>query len=531
MNAAAQTIQGFNSVRVITLSVIGIALLGAFAFLSVRLTSPVLSPLYSNLTLEDSSTIVTELGALGIDFDIGSNGSQILVKSSDVLRVRMALAQKGLPSKGSIVGYEIFDKDTALGTSNFVLNVNLLRALEGELSRTISSLSSIKSARVHLVMPKKEIFQRGKVEPSASVVLTLNNLTKVPKNEAMSVRHLVSAAVPGLKPSRVTVVDSSGKMLARSEAEEEEDEYTIMSASTSDEFRANFENRLKKTIENIIEQAVGIGRVHAEVSAEIAFDRVITNSEIYDPDGQVARSVQSSTETLSSSEGGADTVSVANELPNAEAADAGNGGASNNVEKVDEVTNFEISKTIKNHISEVGGIKKLSVAVVVDGKYEKDGDGKRLYKPRSDEEIEQIRSLVQSAIGYNEERGDTVNITNMKFSQDTELYITDEGALDWLKRDLDSILKTVVVGIVAILAIMLVIRPLVNRAFDVSPGDIVEEDMIAPPTMEMPQAPQATPDFDMMQSKAGSPTAKVNEIAKAHPEETLSVVRSWLAQG
>ncbi|HCR85934.1 MAG TPA: flagellar M-ring protein FliF, partial [Alphaproteobacteria bacterium] len=178
------SLKNFASPRYIFLGIVGVSLLVIFSFLSFRLAEPVMSILYSNLNTEDSSAVVTELGALGVKFEVSGGGSEIKVESKDVLRVRMTLAEKGLPNKANIVGYEIFDKESLLGTSNFVMNVNLIRALEGELARTISSLSSIKSARVHLVMPRKDIFKRQNFEASASVVLTLNNRLDVAKDEA-----------------------------------------------------------------------------------------------------------------------------------------------------------------------------------------------------------------------------------------------------------------------------------------------------------------------------------------------------------
>ncbi len=539
-----QTMQGVSSVRLVVLGITGVILLLAFVFLSMKLTSPIKSPLYSNLSNEDSSSIATELGAMGIDFDISSGGSQILVESADVLKVRMLLAQKGLPNKGSIVGYEIFDKDTALGTSNFVLNVNLIRALEGELGRTLSSLASIKSARVHLVVPKRELFRKNKVQSSASVVLTLNNRANIPKEETYSVRQLVSAAVPGLKMSKVVVVDNTGRLLAKGSAEDNDSGFGGGNPSDSIEYRTNFETRLRKNIETLLEQVVGVDSVEAMVSAEIGFDRTVSNSEIYDPDGQVARSVQSREEKAKSSDGSDGAVGVSGNLPNAEASSASR--ATNTNEKLDEVTNFEISKTTTNHISEVGAIKKISVAILVDGTYktivnEEEDTEERVYSPRSGEELEQIKTLVKSAMGYDEERGDSIEVVNMQFNRYADQFLQEEGAFDWLKRDLDSIIKTVVAGIVAILVIMLVIRPLVVRAFDIAPID--EQAAAGGSEVSFSSDMQMMPasggrggmsddmiDIDVIQSKVdNTQTRKVNELVENNPEETLSVIRNWLA--
>jgi flagellar M-ring protein FliF len=541
MNALVQGFRGIGSVRYVTLGVTAVLLLTIFGFLSLRLTSPVMSTLYSNLSQDDSSSVVTELGALGVKFDVGSGGSEILVESAEVLKVRMMLAEKGLPSRGSVVGYEIFDKESALGTSNFVLNVNLIRALEGELSRTIGSLSSIKSARVHIVMPNKNAFERKLIEPSASVVITLNNRLDVPKEEAVAVRHLVSSSVPGLKPSRVTIVDSNGKVLAKAKSDDDEGE--MGTAAGAADYKTQTEERYRKMVNNLLEEAVGSGKVDAQVSVELSFDKVTTSSEVYDPDGAVVRSTQTSEESNKAKGGAGGDVSVANELTG-DAAAAG-GGSSEDAAKTNETTNFEISKTITNKVSEVGTVKRLSIAVLVDGVYTKDADGKDVYNPRTDEEMDKIRSLVQSAVGYKADRGDTVSVVNMQFNRNLSELISQEGPMDWLKRDLDSIIKTVVVGIVAILGIMLVIRPLVNKAFDLSSVDLQEEELKMMAAAEQAAAISASSgmsggggsgvddkiNLDMIQTKVdNTPTKRVNDLIDNNPEETLSVIRSWMAQ-
>ncbi len=531
MNALVQGMQGMRSFRAVTLAVVGIVLLTVFAFLSVRLTSPVMAPLYTNLTTEDSSTIVTELGAMGVEFNLAQSGSQILVKSSEVLKVRMALAQKGLPSQGSIVGYEVFDRDNSMGASRFVMDVNLLRALEGELGRTISAVESIKSSRVHLVIPKRSVFEQSmNLEPSASVLITLNNRARVPKNEIVAVKHLVSSAVPGLSPSQVTVINSNGEVLAKAQSDEES-ESAAVSASTAEEYRTNFENRLKRTIELLLEQAVGFGKVQAEVSADIAFDRVHTTAETYDPDGAVPRSIRLQEEIFESSDGNDAVVGVSGNLPE-NSAGQGAAGQKESQSSLDEVTNFEISKTITNKASEVGTVRKLSVAVLVDGTYSNDEEGNRIYAARSDEELEQLRALVRSAMGFDAERGDHLELVNMPFPRDTDHLFPEEGPLDWLKQDLDSILKTLVIGAVAILFILIVIRPLIGRALDMSISEIEEASGGGPDALAANDIfEQDDGDMDLIQDRMeGAPSRRVNQLIENNPDETLALIRSWLAQ-
>lgn len=533
-------LRSVGSPKYIVLGTVAIALLIVFSILSLRLTSPVMTTLYNNLNADDSSAVVTELGRLGIKFEVKSGGSEVMVESSEVLKVRMMLAQKGLPGQASIVGYEIFDKESVLGTSNFVMNVNLLRALEGELARTITALGSIKSARVHLVVPRKDVFKRNDFEPSASVVLTLNNRLDVPKEEAMAVKHLVSSSVPGLKPSKITIVDSNGKILAKAK-NEEEDEYG--SSGGAAEFKFQMEERLRNVLNTLLAQAVGAGKVETQVSVDVSVEKVSSVSEAYDPEGQVLRSSQTTEQTSTSSDSAGGEVTVANELTGENASAGGN---SDNENKTNEVRNFEISKTVTNKVNDGGQINKISVAVLVDGKYAKNANGDDVYIQRSDEEMDQIKSLVASAIGFDERRGDKVDVINMQFSRESDNLMPEEGAFDWLMKDLDSIIKTVVLGIVAVLTIMLVVKPLVNKAFDVSSSDLEAEEMKALAEQDrmgkMMQTfgsmsgggenePPSGGGGESIQSKmAFSAVQKANDIIDANPEETLNVIRSWLTQ-
>lgn len=535
MATFTDSLKGFAQPRYLTLIIVGVSLLLVFSLLSFRLSEPVMSTLYSNLNAQDSSAVVTELGLIGAKFEVSGGGSEILVESPEVLKIRMLLAQKGLPGKANIVGYEIFDNESMLGTSNFVMNINLIRALEGELARTISALSSIKSARVHLVIPKKDVFKRNNYEPSASVVLTLNNRLDVPKEEAQGVRHLVASSVPGLSPSRITVVDGNGKVLAKARTDEE------MSGGDSGDIadmKFSLEEKYKRKINEMLEQVVGADKVDAQVTVELSTEKISEVSEKYDPDGQVARSTQTSENVSASTSGASGEVSVATELTGAA---GGAGGNNENNQKTDEVTNFEISKTVTNKIKQGGELKKLSVAVLVDGIYTKDGENE-VYTPRPDEQLDQLRTLVRRAVGFDEARGDKVDVVNIQFNKSNPDVIQEEGLMDFLKRDLDSIIKTVVLGVVAILTIMLVIRPLVNKAFNVSSSDLEAQELRTMSENEaLSQAAAAVGgggenegnqiNLDVIQSKINySPTQRVNDLIDSNTEDTLSIIRTWLAE-
>ncbi len=546
MNAMVQSLKDLSQIKLMVMIGTAVVLIGFFAYLSLRVAAPTMSPLYTSMPVEDGAKVIADLELQNVPYQLRANGTQILVPSDQVDRLRLKLAQKGLPSQGSMVGYEIFDKGDTLGTSNFVLTLNQLRALEGELSRTIASFDTVENARVHLVTPKRELFSRDTVEPTASVAVKLRSTGGLTKNEIAAIRNLVATAVPGLKPQRVTIVDSRGVLLAKGI-----DESTDSSAVSEDaeEFRNEYEKRTVSRIEHLLEQSVGAGKVKAEVHADIDFNRTIKNSEKFDPEGQVARSIQNVNEKETAQEKNSDsTVSVANQLPAAQANSGGSGTSSNlNKNRVEETTNFEISKETVNSIKEAGTVNRLTVAVMVDGIYTADKDGKQEYAPRSEEELKKLAELVQSAVGYNAARGDDVRIVSMPFAaQPTDLFAT--SPLDWLKQDLNSIIQTLVLGGVAILAILLVIRPLVARAIEASElaskeDELEQAALLAAPSLAARLTDQSRAGFDdddeapeeeminidRIQGKLRSSLyTKINDIIEKNPEETAQIMRQWM---
>jgi flagellar M-ring protein FliF len=540
MDSMAQTIRALGPIKLGLMAAAAVVMVSFFVFLTLRMSSPVMAPLYNELPMKDSSAIVSELEKRGIPYELRADGSQILVPSDNVLRLRMNMAEKGLPTGGSIVGYEIFDKSDAMGTSNFVLNLNMIRALEGELSRTIGSFQNIESARVHLVMPKRELFTREKEEPTASVAITMRGSSRLGKGEIAAISHVVATAVPGLQSNKITIVDSQGRLLAKGVGEGEEDSSY---ASDAQEYRINYERRTRDTIENLLASTLGADKIKAEVTADIGFDRVVTKSEKYDPESQVARSIQESDEQETSNEKDAgDTVSVANNLPDANKGGASGNESSHSTKRTDATTNFEISKEIRNQVSETGKVNRLSVAVLVDGSYTPDKEGKQIYSPRSPEELKQIATLVKSAIGFDEKRGDTVEVVNMQFSG-APAPLEDTGPLGWLQDDLHSIVQTLVIGGVAILAILLVIRPLVTRAIEstrtVPEMDEAEQAALNGPSISAQLTDQRFAgegeneddmiNIDRIQGRVKSGSyRKISEAIDKHPDEALGVLRRWM---
>ena len=466
MNPIAELLRQLGPVRVAALAATGIAVLGFFIFLSSRLSSGGMALLYGDLDPQDSGQIIQTLQSKNIPYDIKAGGKQIFVPGDQVLQLRVSLAESGLPGGGS-VGYEIFDNNQGIGTTNFVQNINLVRALEGELARTIGAMRNVRGARVHLVMPRRELFSREKQEASASVVLQVQGSARLGNEQVQAIQHLIAAAVPGMDPQKISVLDDRGQLLARGNGDS-----ASAAAGTADEMRVGFENRMRQAIIELLERTVGLNRVRAEITAEIDYDRVVENAEIFDPDSQVARSTQTVQENENSSENDdQDTVTVQNNLPETEATAAGAGtSAASQVSRTEETVNFEITKTIRNRIKESGQIKRLSVAVLVDGKYVENNDGDKVWQPRAADELAQLETLVKSAVGFNEQRGDSVEIVNMQFVKLEPLEF-DDGSLflGISKEEFMQLAEILVLAVVGLLVILLVVRPVLTRLFESMP--------------------------------------------------------------
>src|SRR3712207_369000 len=317
-----------------------IALIAFFAFVIMRVSQPAMGVLYADLALQDAGAIIRDLDAKSITYETRADGQTILVPRSDLARIRMELAGKGLPAGGG-VGYEIFDKGDAFSSTSFVQGINHLRALEGELSRTIRAIGRVQAARVHLVIPERRLFERDREPPRASIVLKLRG--ELEAGQVRAIRHLVASAVEGLKPERISIVDERGRLLADGAQGD-----LALSGIAVDEKQAAVERRLRSQVEEIVAGVVGAGRSRVQVAAELDLNRVESRSETFDPESRVVRSTQTRAENqVSGNAEGA--VSVGNELPGAGAQSGSNPGrdASN---KNEETVNYEISRTTRTEV-------------------------------------------------------------------------------------------------------------------------------------------------------------------------------------
>ena len=507
------------------------ALIGFFAFVILRATAPQMVPLFTDLSFEDSAAIVKDLERQAIPYELRNDGAIIMVPKIGQARLRMKLAESGLP-KGGGIGYEIFDKSDALGATSFVQNMNHLRALEGELVRTIKGIERVQAARVHLVMPERPLFSRDKAEASASIVLKVRG--QLEPQQVRAIRHLVASAVNGLKPQRVSIVDEAGRLLADGATEE----LPGVAGLSADERKTAFERRLREQVESIISSVVGPGRARVQLTADFDYNKITQTSDRFDPEGRVLRSSQSREESA----GVADNqgqVTVGNELPGGQ--QNNQQGAREQSKKSEEIVNYEISRTTKTEVVEGGRVNRLSVAVLVDGTYGRNDKGEPVYQERTKEELDRIAALVRSAIGFDQKRGDQVEVINLRFAEIPSNVISEPtGIMALLQFTKDDIMRGVELAVMLILGIivmLMVVRPLVRRiitpeavaaitgATAALPAAAASDEPIEP----VPSQTSKMIEIAQVQGQVHAQSVqKVGELADRNPNETISIIRQWL---
>lgn len=543
VNAISEFFKTLGPTRLAAMGVVTAVLIGFFAFIMMRVSEPTLAPLYTDLAFEDSIQITKLLEAQNVKHEVRQEGAVILAPKDQILRLRMQLAESGLPAGGN-VGYEIFDKSETLGTTSFVQNVNHLRALEGELARSIRTIRNVRQARVHLVLPKRQLFKRDQKPPSASIAVKLQG--SLAQTQIQAIQHLVGSAVEGLNPENVTIIDAKGRLLASGRGNDE----NYLSARM-DERTQQLENRLRNQVEDIIAKVVGEGRARIEVAAELDFNKITQTSDTFDPDGQVIRSTQTRSESAKSNEKeGNDGVTVGNELPGAANNDGSGAGRQEATDVTEELVNYEISRKTTTEVVQGGRIKRLSVAVLIDGTYEKNDAGELIYKPRTAEELDQISSLVRSAVGYVQTRGDKIEVINLQFAEGPQ-SIFDESGDELFAFTKDDYIRFAELGILllmTLLVLFLVVRPLMKRMLE-KPQEDEEEDqaiitgpdgqpmimdeegnMVPAPEPEEPVHPtmQAIEHAQLQGALQADTLIRVGELVEENPEEAAKIVRLWL---
>ena len=545
-------LKGVGAARIGAMAGVAAALTGFFLYLFGVISEPAKSILFAGLETREASAVIQKLDAMNVPYEARGDGGTILVPSDQVTKLRMELAAEGLPADG--VGYEIFDKTDTFGTTTFVQNLNRVRALEGELARSIKSIASIETARVHLVIPDRQIFARDSQPPSASVVI--KSRERINHGRVSAIQHLVAAAVQGLSANAVAIVDDKGELLAGGAVDGDAEGV----AAVQEERTAGFEDRMRQRVESIITSIVGPGHARVQVAADMDFNRVTESSETFDPDGRVVRSSQTvQQDSNEKSPTSTQAVSVGNALPGQTQAPSSSDSANSSNTRTEETINYEISKSTKTQIVEAGTIKKLSVAVVVDGVYTPGANGARTYAPRSAEDMNKITALVKSAIGFDEKRGDLVQVTNMQFPA------IDTGTAEPLPEPLlglDSeiwfkIAQVLILSITALLVFLLVVKPMIRRL--TTPIGMGSAGAIAGSSggnasiayaggeagqggqgqiagggegqAALPSKKESSIDISQIEGQVReSSVRKVGEVVGAHPEEAMAILRTWLHQ-
>lgn len=548
-------LDGFRALgpaRLIALAAVGLAMLVLLSLMALHGGAPAQqSLLYGDLDLREAAQIAEALDRAHIAHQELGGGDRITVPASDVARARLLLAKDGLPSGGSI-GYEIFDRGDAMTSSQFQQDINETRAMEGELARSIRMLQGVRNARVHLVLPKRQPFSRDVQPAAASVLLTMAGVSRLDPEAVQAVLNLVAAAVPGLKPQAISIIDSRGNLLARAGQPAGED----VAAQTGEEMRHTTELRLSRAVEEMLEQSLGAGHVRAEAAVEMNFDRVNETAESYNPDQQVVRSTQSTTDKSTSTEADK-SVSAQNNLPNA---DAGQAQTGTQQQKQEEMINYEIGKTVRTLVREQPQIAHISLAVMVDGVTQIGRDGKPIWSERAPDEIARIKRLVQSAIGFDEKRGDKVEVVSMRFAageDDAAPQTTTFFGLGLERADLLSLGQSAILAIVVLLCLLFVLRPMAlrlstmtSRGMVVSAGNgmLVGSDEVSPATPLRLAAggsgagngfstsrPMLTDESMVNMSNVegqlrASSLRKLSDLVEKHPDESLAIMRGWLSQ-
>jgi flagellar M-ring protein FliF len=532
MDKILETIRRMGTTRVaLTLAFAGM-LLVVLIFLFTKLSSSSMVLLYSKIDPKEAGEIITKLEGQGVSYELRGDGSQILVPSNQAPRLRMLFAQEGLPS-GEGVGYEIFDKGDSLSTSAFTQDINYIRALEGELVKSITSLNSIAAARVHLVIPKREPFQREQKVPTASVVIKTKGSGSLSSQNIQAIQQLVAAGVPGLDPSRVAIIDNNGRLLAKSQ----EDNDTQNINNNINDHRILLEEKLSHTIESLVERTVGYGKVRARVSVDLDLDRITESSELYDPNSQVIRSTQVISDVNQEAASENQPLTVKNAVPSPRGNTAGapiTPSSQNKSSRNQEIINYEISKTVRQYVKESGEIKRLSIAVMIDGIHDPQTPNAP-YQPRNSEELENIKTLVKSAIGFQTKRGDEIQVVSMPFVQASE---ETESIYDWFfgftKNDLFRLIELLAFVGVGLLLTFSIIKPFFKN-FMLVLSSI--KPLITKPTLEEEQAaenqkrhtPQSAVQLKNVAGLVQSDTVDtIHSLLEDYPQQAAKVVNSWL---
>ena len=547
--------------RKIALGILAMVLVAGFTTMFIWANKTEFKVAFSGLTKEDAALVVEKLKESNTPYRLTGDGTTIMVPEVVVYDVRLTMAKDGIP-KGGHVGFEIFDK-TEFGTTDFVQNINKTRAIQGELARTITAFDEVKTARVMIVMPKDSVFVEEVKKPSASILLELKS--DLEKEKVTAIAHLVASAIQDLTPKEVTIVDTAGRILFEGKSEEEQAKINAENlADAQYQNKIRFEENLTKRIQTMLERIVGKDKAIVRVTSEMDFSKDDMNEEIFDPferGGEFVRSKKDRSEKV---------ITQSNETPNPSTVNPivsdGNPTEKQNNEisnKKDDTFNYEISKRVREVKKPMAVLSRLSVAAVVDGKYEnkadESGNQKKIYVPRSAEEMKQFQAIVIKAMGYNEERSDQVSVECFPFASISE--IESEPSLKGFEKIQEQYGRLIANLLIVVALFLLVIRPIIRTVKEIR--TTVEQEALPSPEdtalLEEEKKPLEFIDMDAKQQKEYlemmtedqkalflkkmNPTDRVsyltnmpvNEKAKYYAEKdlykTVNILKGWISEG
>ncbi len=493
--------------------------------------------LMTNLSPEDSTNITRILRDKRIPFKVDPSGKTISIPPESIHEFRLELATMGLPQSG-VVGYELFDKST-IGTTSFVQKVNQKRALEGELMRTIGAIRGVKRARVHLALPQKSTFIEDQKKSTASVVLDLEPGVVLNEKQVYGVGNLVARAVEGMDISDVVIMDSNGKVISKNASD------PIAAATmTQLDYQRTLESGYEKNIEAMLSRVVGDGRVVAKVTADLDFSQVHETQTLFDADGTAVRSVEKKSDSLEGSRPGpAGLAGATANAPNQPG--AANPEIKNKTNKNNEIVNYEVPQTIRKTTRQAGAVKKLSVAVVVDGKHvkEKTKDGSVLSKvePWGADKLKEFEDIIASAVGIDRKRGDTLEIKNMEFTSEDFEEAQKMMADKERKSYIQNMVMYGVIGLGIIFFFMFVVRPFIKW---ITENTIDNVDSFLPQTIEELEkiqkssilqslddgVPVLQEKMDPEKLEGEMIKEKIVTMVDTNPHKAALILRDWLHQ-
>jgi flagellar M-ring protein FliF len=493
------------------------------------------APLMTNLNAEDAANIIRVLRDKHIPFKVDPTGKNVSIPPESLYQLRLELATMGLP-QSSVIGYEVFDKQS-LGTTSFVQKINQKRALEGELMRTINTIRGVRRSRVHLALPQKSAFVEDQKKSTASVVLDLDPGVVLNEKQVYGIGNLVARAVEGMDVADVVIVDGNGKTLSKNTSDS-----IAGLTSTQHDFSVKVESDMEKRIEALLAKVVGEGHVAAKVTAELDFSQVNETQTLYDGDSAAVLSVEKRNDQMNATRPG--PYGAAGAASNTPGQPPGpNGEVKTDTSKSNEVVNYQVPQTVRRTTRPVGTVKRLSVAVVVDGKQirstNKDGKVETKVEAWTPEKLKEFEDIVASAVGIDRKRGDNLEIKNMEFNRED----FEEGQRILAEKDQKTYLQNMmlygVIGLLIALFFLFVVKPFVKWFTE---NTVESVDSFLPQTIEelerlqknanLPNMDDVVPvlpeKMDPEKVEGEMIKEKIIGIVDANPHKAALILKDWM---